>query len=54
MLQAVYFVNLQNEQLIVSFGHKKVLVGKLRYQEISPAKNRTSNKNQLEKPKPVK
>lgn len=43
MLQAVYFVNLQNEQLLLSFDHKEVLVGKLRHQEISPAKSRTSN-----------
>ena len=41
MLKAVYFVNLQNEQLLVSFDHKEVLAGKLRHQEISPAKNGT-------------
>lgn len=43
MLKAVYFVNLQNEQLLVSFDHKEVLAGKLRHQEINPAKNGTSN-----------
>ena len=34
MLKAVYFVNLQNEQLVVSFDHKEVLAGKLRHQEM--------------------
>lgn len=49
ILKAAYFVNFQNEQLLVSFDHKKVLAGKLRHQEISPAKNRTSNLNSGEK-----
>ena len=43
MLKTVYFVNLQNEQLLVSFDHKEVLAGKLIHQEINPAKNGTSN-----------
>lgn len=43
MLKTVYFVNLQNEQLLVSFDHEEVLAGKLRHQEINPAKNGTSN-----------